>query len=475
MNHFKVNYYFCNSSSRTFYLFWILLPIFIITGCGAVATKTKFYAPVTTEFEAGNYDAAVEKFEKAKGKFDQKDRFLYYLDSGALYYYASLYDSSNVKLTAAENAAEELFTKSISRAATSMILNDNILEYSGEDYEILYTNLLKALNYLELGSFDDAFVEIRRANLKLQLLEQKYLGAAAMLNRTSLRDTLDAKPDYEPAKVRFNNDAFARYLSMHIYAAEGKFDDAKIDYDLLQEAFDTQPDIYNFAPPEVNYAPDSGAILSIVGLCGLSPVKEALNLRIRTDKDLGLVQVLYTDDKNHDVEFGNLPLPVKADYYFKFAIPQLVVRPTPVSNIKVYADSQFIGELSLLEDVSKVAEETFKAKSSLVYLRSVARAVAKGLATHKLKTKVDSGGWEGWLKKAAIDVGSDISENADLRCSRFLPGRIYVADFNLSPGIYDLKIEFLDSFGNLIDTYNISGFCVKADRLNLVQAFCTKL
>ena len=452
-------------------LFRALVPILVTASCGSVATQTKLYAPVTDEIKSGRYQAAAERFEASKKKFDKKDRFLYYIDSGALYYYAGSHDSCIARLTLAENAAEDLFTKSISRAATSFLLNDNVLEYSGEDYEVLYANLLKALSFAEMGKYEDAFVEIRRANLKLGLLEQKYVGAAAILNRSKPDDAPDVT--YDPKSVRFSNDAFARYLSMHMYAALGKIDDARIDRDLLAEAFETQPDIYDFPMPAVGYAPDSGAILSVIGLVGLSPVKEALSLRIRTDKDLDLVQVLYTDSENQDAEYGHLPWPVDEDFYFKFALPKFVSRQTEIGSIVVYADDSLLGELQLLEDVSRVAEETFEAKKSLIYIRSVARVVAKGLTTHKLKDKMDSGGLGGWLKKAAVDVGSDISENADLRCSRFLPGKILVADFSLPPGRHDIRLEILGHDGHLIAEETRPSYAVTGCGFNLLQLSLT--
>ena len=249
-------------------------------------------------------------------------------------------------------------------------------------------------------------------------------------------------------------------------------DDARIDYDLLHLAFREQPHIYNFEVPDIRYFSEDKAILSVVGLAGLSPVKEALNLRIRTDKDLDLVQVLYTDPERKGSEYGHLPIPVSEDYYFKFSIPQLMSRPSYISRIKVFAYSEPIGELQLIEDVDLVAGETFEAKKSLIYLRTVARAVFKGLAAHKAKKKADTGGAAGWLKKAAIDVTTDISENADLRCSRLLPGEIYVGDFEIEPGTYDLTIEFLDADGNVISATEISGYQVLKKGLNLVEAFC---
>jgi len=453
-----------------------ILSLAILTGCGAVATNTKFHEPITQEVLQSNFDAAAARIEKAKadGKYGKKERLLYYLDSGAIYHYADIPDTSNARLSMAEEAADELYTKSVTRAVGSMLLNDNLLEYAGEDHEVLYANLLMALNYIELGSFDDAFVEIRRSNEKLEILDQKYGAEADRLNAEKSSGGDSTNIDYKAAKIRFYNDAFARYLSMRIYAAEGRWDDVRIDRNFLTDAFTTQPHIYDFPIPEIKTGSDSGAVLSVVAMAGLSPVKEALNLRIRTDKDLDLVQILYTDSEKKDSEYGHIPMPVSEDYYFKFAIPKLVPRPSVVDHIKVYRDSAFIGQLQLLEDVSKVAEETFKAKSSLIYLKTVARAITKGLAAHKAKKKADSGGFEGWLKKAAIDVATDISENADLRCARYLPGRIYVGDFDIAPGVYNFKVSFYDSHNYEVKSIYYENFKVTGTGLNLMEAICLR-
>jgi len=453
---------------------FILPPVLslLLVGCGSMATRKGFYEPIVTQVQTGDYDAVVKGLEKARedGKYGEKDRVVYYVDAGLAYHYAGRYDTSNARLQAAESAAEELFTKSISKAALSLVLNDNALDYAGEDYEILYTNLIGALNYLADGNFEDAFVEIRRANLKLELLEQKYADAALQFQRGAETDTDAVSIDYEVKPVRFHNSAFARYLSMHMYAATDKPSDADLDRDLLRHAFESQPFIYDFEPPEVTYETDEGAVLSVVALAGLSPVKEALNLRIRTDKDLDLVQVLYDDPDMEHAEYGHLPIPVSEDYYFKFAIPRLVDRPSPIARIEVSADGEFLGELQLLEDVGQVARETFEAKKSLIYLRSVARAVAKGLVAHKQKQKADSGGLGGWLKKAAIDVVTDLTENADLRCARLLPGRIFVADFVLSPGQYNLSLEFFDQAGVRLGGQAFPGYEVSVSGLNLIEA-----
>jgi hypothetical protein len=435
-------------------------------------TQKAFYEPITQELRRNQYDSVIVRLEEAReaNKYGEKDRLVYFLDAGFARYYAGQYAASTEKLNMADQAGEELYTRSISRAALSLLLNDNALEYAGEDYELLYANLFKALDFIAIDSFDAAFVEIRRANQKLDLLEQKYADAAQKLNEGQAKDSNSYKVNYEAKRIRFNNSAFGRYLSMHVYAADGKFDDARIDYDALQEAFVSQPHIYSFAPPDVSYASDSGSILSVVAMAGLAPVKEPINLRLRTDKQLNLVQILYTEPTGEETQFGQLPMPISEDFYFKFAIPTLVAQPSAVTRIEVSANGKPIGSLGLLEDVGSVARETFEAKKSLIYLRTIARALAKGLSTYKLKKNVDSGGLGGWLKKAAIDVGTDLTENADLRCARLLPGKIYVGDFSLPPGKYDLSIAFYDATNSLVRRAEIPGYVVLEKGLNMIQA-----
>ncbi len=437
-----------------------------------MTTRKDFYEPITAQVQAGAYDSAAVGLEVAKssGKFGNKDRLAYFLDAGLAYHYAGQYDSSNARLHAAETAAEELFTKSISKAALSLVLNDNALDYSGEDHEILYMNLISTLNYLAAGNFEDAFVEVRRVNHKLEQLEKKYADAAQVFQRGAAEDDDAVMLDYEAKPVRFHNSAFARYLSMHMYAATGKFSDADLDKELLQHAYSSQPFIYGFEPPEVAYESSDGGILSVVALVGLAPVKEALNLRVRTDKDLDLVQILYDDPEMEEAEYGHLPVDVDEDYYFKFSIPELMDRPSSINRVEVYESGEYLGALQLLEDVGAVAHETFEAKKSLIYLRSVARAITKGLVAHKRKQKADTGGLGGWLKKAAIDAVMDATENADLRCARLLPGRIFVGDFVLPPGSYDLTVEFIDHTGERIGGQSFPGYRVTARGLNLIEA-----
>ena len=447
-------------------------------GCASGINREKYYRPIEADLRAGNTAAAVDAIEKARqeGTYKEKDRFLYYLDAGLAYHYAGQWDSSNIRLTDAENTAEQLFTKSISKGIlANTLLNDNVIEYPGEDFEVLYTNLIKAVNYLQLDQFDGAFVEVRRVHTKLNLLEQKYGEAAEELNRRAREDTSGVYVRYEVSDIPFNSSAFARYLSMHMYAADGLYDDARIDYDAFYKAFELQPAIYDFPPPDIVYDAGDSAILSVVGLVGLAPIKTALNLRIRTDENLDLLTVIYDDNRPEGAVFANYPLPDGVgDFYAKLALPQLTPRGSEIAAVRVLADSTLLGEMQLAEDINRVAEATYKTRQSMVLWRTVLRVVLKTFTASKVKNAVDNGGLGGWLAKLATDVVYDLSEQTDLRGGMLLPGRIYVGDFVVPPGTYDLTVEYLDANGHLVERRYVPNVEARSFDFNLVRSFCLR-
>ncbi|MEJ2306851.1 MAG: hypothetical protein P8Y30_04800, partial [candidate division WOR-3 bacterium] len=158
----------------------------IIGGCAYLQTQVKHYKGIEEDFSTRYYIQAAEKIEKAKneGKYEGKDRVLYYLDMGIALHFAGNYRASNEFLDKAEIAIEENFTKSISKMMVSFLLNDNALDYAGEDYEDIFTNIIKTLNYLHLQNYEDAMVEVRRINLKLSKLEDKYSRMADQLSES---------------------------------------------------------------------------------------------------------------------------------------------------------------------------------------------------------------------------------------------------------------------------------------------------
>ena len=454
----------------------LLALLTLAAACSYVATQASFYGDVWVHAEIQDWQAALEvvKTAKEKGKYKNKDRLLYFLDRGILHHYAGEPEESNTYLEQAERTIEELYTASISKAALSMLLNDNALDYSGEDYEDIYTNVFKALNYITLGEYDEARVEIRRIDNKLSLLQRKYGKLAAAMNKNA-----DSKIKFKAGPVKFHNDALARYLGALLYHQDGRYDDARIDVEQMQKAVIAQPLLYPFTPPRLDLAELDTTVLHVIAFAGRGPEKVAVDFRIRTFKNYFLV-FPATRQPRYGQRF--LWQGMENDLYFKFSIPVLQPVPSEVRKVEVYINKEFAGRLRLLEDMSRVAEATFEARKSLIYLKSIVRTVLKGLANKKTKDEIDKLGKKKdgsssteatigrFFLKAIADAVVDVSEQADLRCWRLMPGKAYAGYFPVPEGSYSVSIRFLDAHDRLISETRHDNFEVRRSRLNLVEA-----
>jgi hypothetical protein len=390
--------------------------------------------------------------------YRDKDQVLRYLDTGMLYHMAALPERSTASFNEAERLIEENYTKSITNAAASFLLNDYSLEYFGEAYEDIYLNVFKSIDYIRRDSFDGAFVEVRRIGNKLNLLEDKYGKIADGMNSSS-----EANGAVKAGKTEFHNSALARYLSVLLYRADGRTDDAALDLRKLREAFSSQPKVYDFPPPQLDQmlAPTDKARLNVIGFSGRSPSKRANTYRLVTAKDLIVVTMEKEDDKGqlYFTDVGVVPFPkVDAGYYFKCQLPEMIQRPSRVARVSVIVDGVRAGDLALLERLDAVAMETFQLSQTPVFFKTVIRTVAKGLLAEKAKDKAweaasNAGGIAGLFALAggiAADVAVEASEQADLRSARYFPGEARVGEFLIESGEHDVAVEYYAADGRLL-------------------------
>ena len=146
--------------------------LFLFFSCATLNS----YTFLDDHISKNDYSGAVESLKSNSKRLysSTTDGVLKNLDQGMLEHYAGRYNESNQTLTAAEVEMEKLYGISISETMGSYILNDYVKKYEGDDYEDLYINLFKALNYIELQDEDSAFVEIRRMDNKTKMLATKY-------------------------------------------------------------------------------------------------------------------------------------------------------------------------------------------------------------------------------------------------------------------------------------------------------------
>ncbi len=144
--------------------------LFILTAC---ATYYQKQAEFNTNFESGNIEKAKTLLEKDKKGPEGKAKLLYNLNRGTVEWMTGDYEQSNKYFNTADLLAED-YQKNMANKALSLVTNPMAEEYRGEDFELVLLYYYKAINYLNLGQHDEALVECRRLNLRLQQINDKY-------------------------------------------------------------------------------------------------------------------------------------------------------------------------------------------------------------------------------------------------------------------------------------------------------------
>ncbi len=215
-----------------------------LSGC---ATYGQDVRKGLTLVQQGQYQQAAKALE---GALDPKgdDRLLYYTELGVVYHLAGDYEKSNRLLTSAERIAEDLYTKRISDMLTTAMTNPRMGPYRAADFERVFINYYKALNYFMLAAnstsksgkedaLEGARIESRRMDLVLSSIEHKAGSYEEQADReksmfSKLMRVFDKLTGeiIDRDKIVYRNDAFGHYLAGTIYEQHKEYDDARVAY-----------------------------------------------------------------------------------------------------------------------------------------------------------------------------------------------------------------------------------------------------
>lgn len=341
----------------------------------------------------GNPSAAAEKL-KPKAEKEGDDQVVYLFEYGTATQLAKDYKTSNSALLKAEDLTSIKDYHSISRLAGSLLLNQGMVQYKGEDYEKVFINALLAINFLALNDAEAAQVETRKLNDKLY----KY--------------------KFE-AKKNFNQDPFAFYLSAMIWESDRKWDDAYIDY---KRAYEVNPGI-----PYLRE--------DLVRLAKLAQRPEDLE---KWQKDFKIKKVEDIKGKGEVVLlFQQGWAPRKYPHPEWQRIPKLyhVVSNTQFAKLVIdKVGEEFSQQITSVEDV---AMKTLDADYTALVAKRAAGIAAKAVVSDQIRQKNELLGTLAW-------IGMNLADRADLRQWVTLPETFQVARRLLPPGKYTVHAEGLN-------------------------------
>lgn len=444
-----------NQKNKKFITFITLSIFFSLCFFSCVAFSEIEFSKIDNAISNADYKTAVTELEdNSKKYYSNSDKVLCNLDQGILQHFAKLYDKSNKTLSIAELEIEKNFAKSVSQTISSFLINDSVIDYPGETYENIYTNIFKCLNYIQLGNLEDAMVEIRRFDNKMKIVGKEYQPILDNQRKQMANDKKLKQVEFLDSNVNFHNSAFARYLSLLLYRTDGDFYSAKIDYEKIQDAFSMQPSVYNFQMPknieDELVLPSQEARVNVICFTGKSPIKLESSERYFLD-----------------------------DIYYKFSLPIMYHFPTKIKYVQVVLIGQdnknYKMNLHLLESIDNIAGETYKQHFASIYARALARSVSKALKTGIYQSVSDNAEDDNTKFLFSIlnifsTITTEVSETADLRISRYFPGYVSVGGISVPEGIYNVEVKFYNENMSNIYTYYLENYKAEIGKLNLIES-----
>lgn len=410
----------------------LILLVFVLFSCSAYELDSA-QKSLRSTFAGRNYAESVDLLSEYQRKkvYKNKDAVLLSLEQGTANHFAGNYKDSNTYFTSAEDQIDYLYTKSVSRAIKSFVTNDNALAYDGEDYEDVYLNIFKALNYIQMDELEPALVESRKIAYKLGQLDLKYKDLVDALSKADTTEHIK----WETGKTNVQNSALGHYLSAILFAKMNKPDDARIEYEKLLHSFNDQASLNSFNPPNPSQMrrithPESYNVL-VTCFSGRAPRKIQQDIR------------LYLHEP---------------DLYLKFSVPSLEMYASQVDWIEVEVDNEVTRRVNLSEKMDVVAREVYKVKEPIIYARAMIRAFLKAVGTNKLSKQIGKKHEAlGDIANILGKIGQEATEKADLRGWQTMPGKAYTALLNLPAGEHNVSIKYYGG-GRLLfsDTQTIS-------------------
>jgi len=367
-------------------------------------------------FERRDFSSA-EAVYNAGADEDSKDQLVYLFDRGTIRFTAGQYEMSIKDFLLADKLSEIKDYTALGTEAASILVNDRILQYKGEEFEHVIVSVYVALNFAALGKDEEAAVAARIVNRKLERL------------RT------EAKRDY-------NLNAFAQYLAGILFERMGNWNFAYVDY---KKTLQLAPHFSRLPMDLVRGAlwSDSSTDLEKwkrqLGVTE-SDIKEAK----REMKTTGGVALLYQ----------NGFAPEKVTHPSWHELPDYRVRYNRHRAAHLYLNGEKVARTEVLYDVEKAAIANMSQRYAGYLAKRVAGVVAREVLGNELdKQKAGLG----TIMKIAMYAASQ----ADLRAWSTLPKDFQVARVQVKPGTYEASIRLEDTSGNLSDERPLGEVVVK--------------
>ena len=422
---------------RIFYYLLTLLIIFTLSACASYYQKNQ---AIMESIYRGDYPHASMQLENGNLKNQKRNQLLYFLNKGTVLFMNNQPEESNKYFQQADYFIED-YQKNIGLKAASFISNPSIQTYEGENFEKVMIHYYTTINYLQQGLLDQALVECKRMQLKL-----------------------DKITDYYKGKNKYKNDAFVYLLTGIVYDAQKDYNSAFIAYRNAYKIYKEEYAInLNTSVPKqlkedlirtallIGFKEEANQFqkqfnlqhITIESFKNTAPFVTFWNNGFGPVKDQWTINFTVIPGSNGWVNFTNLNLGLNFPFYagedsksisnlkiIRIAFPKYISRETAYDNAKIIIDSlQIHQNYELVQNIDKIAYVSLQDRMMKEMGEALLRLAIKQAATARLRKENDALG-------SALSVINAISEQADTRNWQTLPNTINYTRINLPIGSY---------------------------------------
>lgn len=374
--------------------------LLLLVGCdgGMSGSYKNETAKAMYLFRYGKFAEAADAL-KTQSLTQGKNQLLYLYERGMFLHSGKLYAESTKAWLKASNMLDHLDIISIHESAFSVVAGDKFKTYRGEDFEKVLLNTFLAINFMMQGNYEEALVEFRQANQKLEFVKKKY---------GENRDYVE--------------NAFTRYLMAICYEALGQDNDAYIEY---KRVYALMPKLNMLAPYLIGHSATLGfndELAQWQKIFGQTKIP-------KTDANHGELIILF--------ECGLAPEKFNQNGVLPY--PEFSKRNYRTKRAEISVDNKPTGTTQLLYDIESVSRNDLQQRLAHLIAKRIGGKVLKEGAAYFIQKKTGS-------KELAwgFRILAHAGEGADLRSWLSLPGSLQLFRVRLPKGVHQLRLDFKD-------------------------------
>ncbi len=345
-----------------------------------------------------------------------------------------------------QQLAAKIQVTSIASDTASIAVNDNVIPYRLQDYEVVMLYTEQIMNYLAQGDLQNALVMVRQANEEQLWVKEQYH-----------KELLQAQQKADQSGWNFNPDDHAQAFSSTMSAAasvKNSFENGFLYY-LSALAYQSSGDLNNAyvsLQNALSVAPDNPYVRQQIMDVLLQRDGSSSSLLPQYQRNFGLpaptlpinsgqLVVVYEQGLVPPIESIKIPLPIITSQGLSqiqtYTFPIYKAKPFDVRPLQVNINGVGDYPTAIVANIKGMAAKSLSNRYLMIFVRETIRFLSKTIVTQAAYNSSNQGVN---LLGLVSQIYSLVTDNPDQRSWLTLPDNIQVMQHYMVPGTYQVSL-----------------------------------